>query len=520
MRLKVLPPVLFLVLLLFPAASAHAWDWELGKKKQVTINLRGDISYAFKLRTQAPYGPFVDWFASPGQSNTFFCTGDANFERGDLGNNALIGTLELKVDSRYLSFFGRFKPFVDFVYFQDSLYSGVPQRDRIDKDETQEHAAWNLTDSLEYYLEGKYKIFTGRIGRQIVQWGESNATVYAQGVNVVSPFFVYHVTSAGYTVRDYQVPTHMIWASLEPTEDLSLELVYAPDFDPRFYMPVVGTFASPADILGFGVKSSLVDDRRPLDFAEQQQGGGRVRMVFPSLGMFELGLYYYHYLDRFPKMTTPNTFPPKVVVEYPEMDMIGISFSQAIQSFGLNLQVGGELAYRPNDPLQKDYIPSPFMAAALGIDVMPDAGGWVRGHSLTWVLNGMRMFFDVLPFTPWTFQLTTMFEAYGKINLSYDEAEHFSDPQFTAYYSLNLPLTTSDMIDNTAFTVSFSAMGHMFPQLSALHNLIFETKARYGDHWELLMGYNLIIGNPQQDPMGAWMWDRDAFTLKLTYHFI
>jgi len=518
MKHVVAPSVLVLVLVLLLPTPARAWDWELGK--EITLNLQGDISYAFKLRTQAPYGPYVDWFVSPGHSNTFFCTGDANFDRGSLGNHAIIGTLELRVDSPYLSFFGRFKPFVDFVYFQESLYSGVPQRVRIDEDETKEHAAWNLTDGLEYYLEGRYDIFTGRIGRQIVQWGESNATVYAPGVNVVSPYFVYHVTSAGYTIRDYQVPTHMIWASFEPTEDFSFELVYAPDFDPRYFMPVVGTFASPADILGFGVKSPMVDDQRPLDFTDQQQGGGCARLVFPSLGMLELGLYYYHYLDRFPKMTTTNAFPPKVIVEYPQLDMVGVSFSQAIQALDLNLQVGGELAYRPNDPLQKDYIPSPFMAAALGTPVMPEAGGWARCHSLTWVVNGMRMFFDVLPFTPWTFQLTTMFEAYGKINLSYDETEHFSQPQFTAYYNLGFPLTTSDMIDNTTVTASFQAMGHLYPQKSELHNLIFETKARYGDHWELLLGYNMIIGNPEQDMIGAWMWDRDAFTFKLTYHFI
>ncbi len=511
MKRTTTPLVFFLAFLVLLPAAAHAWDWKIGKK--VNINLRGDITYAAKLRTQKQYGPYV----TPGE--TFYCAGDANFEQWSLGNNALVGTLELKVDSRYLSFFGRFKPFVDFVYFDPSLYDGFNAH-LIDEDETKKHAAWNLTDGLEYFLEGRYGIVTARIGRQIVQWGESNATVYAPGVNVVSPYFVHRVSSAGYTVRDYQVPTHMIWMSHEPTENLSFELVYAPDFDPRYFMPVVGTFASPADILGFGVKSAMVDDRRPTEFKDQQQGGAAVRMVFPSLSMFELGLYYYHYLDRFPKMTTPNAFPPKVIVEFPELDMIGLSFSQAIQSFGLNLQLGGELAYRPNDALQKDYIASPFMAAALGTSVLPGSGGWVRGHSLTWVVNGMRMFFDVLPFTPWTFQLTSLVEFYGKINLSYDEAENFTDPLATAYYTVQLPLTTSDMIDNTAWTTSFAFMGHLYPQKDRLHNITLETKARYGDHWEILFGYNLIIGNPEQDPIGAWSWDRDALTFKLTYHFI
>ena len=346
------------------------------------------------------------------------------------------------------------------------------------------------------------------------------APVYAPGVNVVSPFFVYHVTSAGYTTRDFQVPTHILWLNLEPTENMSFEVVWAPDFDPRFFMPVVGTFASPADILGFGAKSPMVDDQRPLDWVDQQQGGVCGRFVFPSLDMFELGVYYYHYRDRFPKMTMQEVFPPVMTIDWPELDMVGLSFSQAIQSFGLNLQLGGELAFRPNDPLQKTLIPSPFIAAALGSDMMRGAGGWVRGQSLTWIINGMRMFYDVLPFTPWTFQLTSVFEIYGKINLSYTNLEMFSDPQFTAYYMLSLPLAVSDMIDNTTLTMQFDAMGHMYGQKGGLHNLTFTTKARYGNHWEVLFGYNLIIGNAEQDPGGEWMWDRDAFTFKLTCHFI
>ena len=103
-------------------------------------------------------------------------------------------------------------------------------------------------------------------------------------------------------MRSWQVPTLIAWGGYELTESVSLELVWAPDFDPRFFMPVVGTFQSPADILGFGVESDFVVDLRPYDWVDQQQGGAAIRTVIPQLENMELGIYYYHYLSRWPMM--------------------------------------------------------------------------------------------------------------------------------------------------------------------------------------------------------------------------
>ena len=502
MKRATLAVFLFLLCLFGTSRAGFGYDWKIGEN--LNLNLRGDLTYAGKLRTQNAYPTFVT-LGSP-----FYVSGDANFEKGELVNNAIMGTAELTATVPHFTFFGRMKAFYDHAINDPDKFNV----------ETREHAAYNVTDALEYYLEAKYGHFTTRLGRQIVQWGESIAPIFAPGVNVVSPFFAQKASSAGYTVRDYQVPSHIGWINFEPTEGLSFELVYAPDFDPRYYLPVVGTLSSPVDVLGFGAESDMVDDQRPTKFEDQQQYGGAIRMVFPSLDMFELGLYYYHYRSRFPLMTLLHQFPPSMRVEYPELDMVGMSFSQVIQAFDLNLQLNGELAYRPNDALQMDLF-APFMANVTGYkNLMPSAGGWERGNSLTWVFGGMKMFFDVLDFTPWTFQLTSVFEAYGKINLDYADDKYFTDPVATAYYTIDIPLTVSDMINNTALTLEVQGMGNIYPQKSKLHHLIFTTKARYGDHWEALLGYDLIIGNPEQDPGGAWMWDRDALTFKLVYYFI
>jgi hypothetical protein len=498
---------LFALLLLMPAL-ALGYDAKLGNWGN--LNVRGDFTYALKLRTEYPHPRFVSRFTADGTRNPYFVEGNANFDKWDLGNNALISTVEVIVDAENATFFGRVQGFVDSAYLDDDKFNS----------EVREHAAYNITDSLEFYLEGRHSGFTGRVGRQIIQWGESTAPIYAPGVNVVSPFFVQRVASAGYTFRSWQVPTYMVWASYEASESLSFEGVWQPDFDPRFYMPVASTYQSPADIFGFGVESDLVKDLRPRDWVDQQQGGGAIRMVIPALNMLELGVYYYHYRSRFPVMDMPEVFPPKLLIEWPELDMVdmvGISFSQAVQRWGLNLQIGGELAYRPNEPLQKDVPNSPFLVAGSGLE---NGVTWERGNTLAWDINAMRFFFDVFDFTPWTFQLSPLVEFYGKINLDYEEEEMFSDPQLTAYYTIQMPLQCSDIIDNTRLDLSFSSMGGLHSEKNELHQLSFTAGAKYGDSWEVLFGYNFGVGNTDQDPQGVWMWDRDNFVFKLTYYFI
>ena len=500
MRSRVIGAVCLFVLLLVIPGIALGYDWALGDWGNV--NLRGDLTYALKLRTEWPTTRFVD------PRSPFYVSGDANFDKGELGNNALISTTEVTVDSENITFFGRVQGFVDFAYLDKDTFNS----------ETREHAAYNITDSLEFYLEGRTGGLTTRWGRQILQWGESTAPIWAPGVNVVSPFFVQRVGSAGYTFRSWQVPTYMGWASYEVSESLSFEAVWQPDFDPRFFMPVVGTFQSPADILGFGVDSDLVEDLRPKDWVDQQQGGGAIRMVISELNMLELGIYYYHYLSRWPMLNMPEVFPPKIFIEWPQLDLIGMSFSQAIQNWGLNLQVAGELAWRPSEPLQLEKPMSPFLASVTKMETT--VTGFERSNTLSWDINAMRFFFDIFDFTPWNFQMTPILEFYGKANLDYDKTSMFKDPQLTAYYVLQLPLACSDMIDNTRLDLGFSAMGGLHKQMNMLHSLGFSAGAKYGDSWEVLFGYNFAVGNVDQDPQGQWMWDRDNFVFKLTYYWI
>ncbi|MEW6441742.1 MAG: DUF1302 family protein [bacterium] len=487
--------------LLAAAATAEGFDFSIGESISGTV--KGDLTYTARLRTEYP-----DWKLEG------LASGDSNFDKGDLVNNKFIERVEIETQfGEYVTFFGRDEVFVDTVFFDEDKY----------RYSIRKHAAYNFTDALEYYLEGHYGDLTVRAGRQIVQWGDSVAPVFAQGVNTISQFFGAKVAAAGYTLRDYQVPSHMVWISYEFLENWSVEPVWAPDFDPRYAMPVVGTYQSFSDSLGFG-EDGAIDDQRPKKFVDQQQYGAAIHKVFPGLKNFELGFYYFHHKDHAPAITFDLATDPKPVATYPGIDMYGMSFSQAFEELGLNLQVNGELAYRPNDILQRNLIvTNPIIAQALGIEVgdsLGAIGGYDEGKTLTWVFGGSRLFSDCLSFTPWTFAMFAMYEFYGKLNLEYEDEKNYSDPEKTAYYMLSLPLSVADLVPRTNLTFQFDGSGTLHSEQNSLHRFSFSFKARYGDNWEGLVGYDYVVGEAEQNVGPNNMSDRDALTFKFTWYWI
>jgi hypothetical protein len=210
------------------------------------------------------------------------------------------------------------------------------------------------------------------------------------------------------------------------------------------------------------------------------------------------------------------------VATYPEVDMIGISFAHAIDAVGLQIQ--GELAYRPNDVLQKDLVvESPLLAYQLGLEPggkVEGVGGFETGQTLNWVFGGSRLFSDVMGFTNRIVTLTMIYEFYGGLNLDYTEVGNFTNPQATAYYFMSLPFSTSDMIDNTTITLGFDATGSLHKEQRSLHRFSFTLKGKYGDYLEALVGYDLVLGKPDENSGPNNMSDRDQFTFTLTWYFI
>jgi Protein of unknown function (DUF1302) len=492
--------VLFLGFIAF-ALPQTCFGYEFHIADKIDMTVKGELTYALRVRAE-----HRDWDLFLREPSS----GDANFEKGDLTNNLVIGRYEVQ------AFYSNFSLFVR----GDAFYDDVFNDDRFGS-EQKEHAMYNFDDSLEYFLEGRFSSFSFRVGRQVVNWGESVAPIYAVAVNTVSPFFGQRVAAAGYTARDYQVPSLMVWANYEATPTLSIEGIWNPDFEPRLGLPVVGTFQSFTDALGWGQDGSI-DDRRPTGFEDQQQGGMAIRKTFPTLKYFELGLYYYHHLVRFPGLSFDLLTDAKPIATYPGIDMFGISFAQGIDA--LEVQIQGELAYRPNDVIQKligeDDLP-PGISPGLKDKLVGQAiGGFKQGNTLNWVFGGSRLFSDVLDFTPWVFSLYNLFEFYGQWIIDYEESENFQKAQNQCYYYGLVSLTTADLIDNTTLSLGVSATGNLHESQRSLQRFSYTLSAKYGDRFQALVGFDMPIGAADENMGPNNMYDRDVFTFTLTWYFL
>ncbi|MCP4756080.1 MAG: DUF1302 domain-containing protein [Proteobacteria bacterium] len=463
----------------------YAYEFLIGESAY--LEFKGDLTYSVKYRMEDPDPLLV------GDTK-----GNSNFENGDIVNNKGIVRMEVMFDAPYTTFFTKLEAFQDSVYTDDELYP-----EGTDLELAKRYAA-SRAEALEYYLDLHSDSITLRIGKQIVEWGELSAPVFAPGVNVMNMYDGSKVGAAGYTIRDYKVPAQMAWLSMEISSNLSLEAAYSQDFEPRSSMAVVGTFGSFMDNFGFGGPGmDGMEVKIPTEPEEMQQYGAAARMVFPSLGNLELGVFTANYLNWMPMV---DAF--EGVITYERMDMYGFTLSQVVGDW----QMFGEFTYRPNQAAQM----------RLEGTVLPIAG-FEKVQTFNWGFGGLAMFSDFLSFTPWTVQLAPMFEFFGGNNLDYDETKNFAIPEQTTYYMASLTFNSSDMVDNTALSFGVSISGPLHEEESGFYSIANTLTARVGDNMGLMFGYDIKGGDPEKaGPYGSpgYAPDRDALTLGFTWYFM
>jgi hypothetical protein len=487
MTRRIISAFCILTIVSFLPTLTHAYDFSFGE--HVNLELKGDITYTLRVRTEEPDPVLVD------QSY-----GNSNFEKGDIVNNKFIGRLEATFDAPYTTLFGRFYALYDNVYKDDDMY---PPGTDIDLAKEYAFLGFHVP---EFYIDLHSDSVTFRLGKQIVEWGEMVAPVQAPGVSVMNMFDASKAGAAGYTVRDYKVPATSGWLSWETTNYLSLEAVYSQDFEPRDAMPIVGTIQSFIDALGWGGPTMGLDEQRPTDPEDMRQYGGAARMVIPYLRNLELGFYYAHYIDYMPIIDLSE-----FAITYEEVDMYGLSFSQAFDALG-GFSLYGELTYRPNQ------------AAQLSMDlggVEQGIAGFETVRKVNWGLGAMWMLSDFFAFTPWTIQFSPMLDFYGGYNLDYDDYDNFYMPEQGAWYMTNFTFSSSDMVDNTALSLTFAFSGGLHEEERSFYSIGTTLTARIGDNIGLMLGYDIKGGNPEEAlKYPGWVPDRDVLTLGLTWYFM
>jgi hypothetical protein len=302
---------------------------------------------------------------------------------------------------------------------------------------------------LDAYFFGKIpltdeKDLTVKLGRQIVNWGESTLLVI-NSINQAQPVSASNFGRIGFQVEEVFTPVAMAYASFEPFENATLEGYYQLEWLP-VEAPAPGSFFYLSDVIGtdnavnyayvhFGgsaedpeglgtpqynplsgvTPTSLKIDRlKDNEARDSGQYGVAFRYYAEEFNNgTEFAFYFMNYHSKLPYVSTFATqascarregngswadtdgdgFPDggfdaydsvsflaacpdlpvfagspyaagsdavpldtvKLLTEYPEdIKLFGVSFNTTVTFFGADLSLQGEVAYRPDQPLQVD----------------------------------------------------------------------------------------------------------------------------------------------------------------------
>lgn len=136
-----------------------------------------------------------------------------------------------------------------------------PRDDRFTQDTR--HVAGRTAELLDAYLSGNWDVadypLSGRVGRQVLNWGES--TFYRGGVNTINPIDAARFHLPGSEVKEVLVPVEALSFSIGLSESLSMEAFYQWKWQETRLDPV-GTYFSDTDLFADGGETAYttVDD--------------------------------------------------------------------------------------------------------------------------------------------------------------------------------------------------------------------------------------------------------------------
>jgi len=426
--------VLAVTLALVFTAPAEAIDLA---KKNSTYSLRLDttLSWGARYRTEERDPGII----SPWEGGTAWSVngddGNLNFEKGTIVSNTLKATIDLSFASNprktnRFGFFARGSGFYDFALEQDCC-----ERTEL----TQEALDWagSRTELLDAYAWWQFSRGEIRVGRQVLNWGES--TFIQGGLSVINAVDVSALRVPGSELREAFRPQGMAWASFDLSANVSVEAFYQYEWEPIVIDPP-GTYFSTNDFAGPGGENvflafaSFPDTgesppyiQPPVDYPYMSvprsatgdaEDGGQYGLAFrlfvPSWGGTEFGFYYvnyhsrlptingvtgsiqgavgggaagaaaalmYYYLVGVPPGVSPIVDATAAAVGHPEdIKLYGLSWNAQLGTSGIAFQ--GEVSYRQDNPLQVDDVELLFAALSPLSQTFADASQITNGTAL------------------------------------------------------------------------------------------------------------------------------------------
>ena len=314
-----------------------------GKSSAFSLNLDVTLSYGVRYRMEERDPAIISPFEGGTAWSVNGDDGNLNFDKGIVSNTPK-ATIDLSFASDpnknvRFGFFARASAFYDYALQSDCCERTELTQDALDW-------AGSRTELLDAYAWLDFGVGEIRVGRQVLNWGES--TFIQGGLSVINPVDVSALRVPGSELREAFRPQGMVWASFNLSQNLSVEGFYQYEWEDIVIDPP-GTYFSTNDFAGPGGEhvflafASFADTGEPPPFippnyaatmdypfmsvprgdTREPEDGGQYGLAFrlfvPSWGGTEFGFYYVNYHSRLP--TINGTTGPITIV--PELTAIG-----------------------------------------------------------------------------------------------------------------------------------------------------------------------------------------------------
>lgn len=302
------------VLLALGAAPAHAFEFA-SEDGEVTGSFDTTVSAGGTWRMESREKSLVSISNGGTARDPNSDDGNLKYGSGDLVSATLKATHDLELKYR------NFGAFVRASYFYDQAAMSKGSLSSSARDEVGRGA-----EILDAYVRGAFDVggrnLDVRLGKQVVSWGES--TFIQNGINVLNPVNVSRLRVPGSELKEGFVPTNMVWASQELTDNLSVEAVWLAEWEKTKIDPT-GTYFSTNDFAGrggdvaytgFGRRNDIngtagvfplnstarlwAPRSKDHDASNDGQYGVALRAFFPDLNYTEFGFFHANYHSRTP----------------------------------------------------------------------------------------------------------------------------------------------------------------------------------------------------------------------------
>ncbi|MCD6534139.1 MAG: DUF1302 domain-containing protein [Deltaproteobacteria bacterium] len=272
--------------------SPQAQALEVFENDDVRIQLDSTLSYGLMWRVQSRDKDIIGLANGGTKHSCNYDDGNLNYDTG-LISNALKITSELDIDAKWWGAFVRATAFYDFE-------NETGRRDRTELSSAARDAVGSDFDLLDCYLWISHEVagmpLQIRLGDQVVSWGES--TFIQNSINSINSVDVSKFRVPGAELKEGLTPEGMIWATISPTENFSIEAFYEYDWEETKIDPP-GTYFSGADFVGDGAKKLMlgfgaVPDMGDASVADTFMGVTRGKTEeADSQGQYGVALRYY-----------------------------------------------------------------------------------------------------------------------------------------------------------------------------------------------------------------------------------